>query len=186
MKRCVGQSLATLYPFATYLCGGCPVCRQNNDAPYTKKDVRLHLDIESITSPSKISTNLEAAFRNRHIALILCSKEMPEDLLGKLVPLLIANGIEQIVTPDLTHMSNLSSLDAMFADLGEPDLRYKRHRFVAATTLQNGKDELFGLPTAIFYSEIMTRLTTSMDLPRKSSGSIWFVLPDIAHHSAKR
>jgi ATP-dependent DNA helicase RecQ len=152
MRRCVGRSLATLYPFSTYLCGGCPVCRENNDIPSTKKDIRLHLEIETITHRYEISRNLEAAFRNRHIALALCADNTPKDWLGRLIPLLVNNGIEQIVTPELTGSVNLSGFDEMYTTLGRPDLRYTRHRLVTSTTLLNGQDELFGLPTAVFYS----------------------------------
>lgn len=152
MKRCVGRSLATLYPFATYLCGGCPVCRENNSTTFTKKDVHIHLDIEPITPRYELSRNLEAAFRGRQTALVLCANAGFDEWLGKLIPLLVRNGIEQIVTPEPTISANPSRFDEMYTKLGTPDLRYVRHRLVASPPLLNGQDELFGLPTAVFYS----------------------------------
>jgi hypothetical protein len=77
---------------------------------------------------------------------------MPEDWLDKLIPLLAKNGIEQMVIPEIATSANLSRFDSMYTTLGTPDLRYKRHRILSSTPLLDGQDELFGLPTAVFYS----------------------------------
>ena len=51
--------------------------------------------------------------------------------------------------------------------MGEPDLRYKRHRIVTATTLQNRQDELFCLPTAVFYSDDNAKIDSLYEFATK-------------------
>jgi ATP-dependent DNA helicase RecQ len=127
VENCLAEHLAELYPACALACGGCPVCRYQNIAPYSELlEPRTHLGF-SEPGGAFVESKLERRIgENRMLNLYWEGwrdvKALREAGLGALLKALVACGFQQLILPTelLDETSGFAGWkQALIADLAQ-------------------------------------------------------------------
>ena len=154
--RCLATQFAALYPDCAEACGGCPVCRARQTAPYASRS-EVALDMPDEGPPSgRASIHDDVSRRMGFDARMTVDWDGQRDAadMRRLRPLLVAlvrSGIRQVILPD-----ELAADEAWVAELvgedGLGDPTVGSHAILtAAWVADHWQRPVFPMPTVVVY-----------------------------------